>query len=131
MARESPDVLGLEIITGIGNGLMDKARGLGRRAGKRKAIEFPIGPRAAAFTMEPRGLQGIFPLPRHHELPREPRGWPMENKDRYRRNAEECIRLARSAKPQHKATLLKMAETWRRLADEIGLEKPASRKDAD
>jgi hypothetical protein len=55
----------------------------------------------------------------------------MENKDRYRRNAEECIRLARSAKPQHRATLLKMAETWQRLADEIARENPTRGKDAD
>jgi hypothetical protein len=54
----------------------------------------------------------------------------MENRDRYRRNAEECIRLGQSAKPQHKATLLEMAETWRRLAEEISPEKPASPKDA-
>jgi hypothetical protein len=54
-----------------------------------------------------------------------------ENKDGYRTNAEECIRLAQSAKPQHKAALLKMAEAWRRLADEIPGEKSASRKDAE
>ncbi len=55
----------------------------------------------------------------------------MENKNRYRRNAEECLRLAQSAKPQHKATLLEMAETWRRLADEISREKSKSRTDGD
>ena len=43
----------------------------------------------------------------------------MENKDRYRRNAEECLRLAQSATPQHRATLRKMAETWRRPAEEL------------
>ena len=55
----------------------------------------------------------------------------MDNKDRYRRNAEECLRLAQSAKPQHRATLLKMAETWRRLAEEIAREKPRPRRDAE
>jgi hypothetical protein len=55
----------------------------------------------------------------------------MENKDRYRSNAEECIRLAQGAKPQHKAALLKMAEAWRRLADEMPRQEPLSRKDAD
>jgi hypothetical protein len=55
----------------------------------------------------------------------------MEDKDRYRTNAEECIRLAQSAKPQHKAALLKMAEAWRRLADEIPREESSSRKDAE
>jgi hypothetical protein len=54
----------------------------------------------------------------------------MENKDRYRSNAEECIRLTQSAKPQHNAALLEMAETWRRLAEEIAREKPSSRKNA-
>ena len=54
----------------------------------------------------------------------------MEDKDRYRRNAEECVRLAQGAKPGHKAGLLKMAEAWRRLADEIPQEKSASRKNA-
>jgi hypothetical protein len=90
-----------------------------------------------AFAMEPARRLRIIPLPRRQDLPRDP-GRPMENKDRYRRNAEECLRnaeeclrLAQSAKPQHKATLLKMAETWRRLADEIAREKPASRNDAD
>jgi hypothetical protein len=48
----------------------------------------------------------------------------MENKDRYRSNADECIRLAQNAKPQHKAALLAMAETWRRLAEEIARENP-------
>lgn len=54
----------------------------------------------------------------------------MEDKDRYRRNAEECVRLAQGAKPEHKAALLKMAEAWRRLADEIPQEKSPSWKDA-
>jgi hypothetical protein len=58
------------------------------------------------------------------------RGRPMENKDRYRSNAEECIRLAQNAKPQHKAALLEMAETWRRLAEEIAREKSSFRKNA-
>jgi hypothetical protein len=55
----------------------------------------------------------------------------MENKDRYRTNAEECIRLAQGAKPQHKAALLTMAEAWRRLADEIPRGKSSSRKDPE
>ena len=48
----------------------------------------------------------------------------MENKDRYRRNAEECLRLAQSATPQHRATLRKMAETWRRPAEELAGKEP-------
>jgi hypothetical protein len=33
LARECPDALGMEIMTGIGNGLIEKARRLERRAG--------------------------------------------------------------------------------------------------
>jgi hypothetical protein len=33
LARESPDFLGTEIMTGIGNGLLEKARRLEQRAG--------------------------------------------------------------------------------------------------
>ena len=33
LARESPDFLGTEIMTGIGNGLLEKAQRLERRAG--------------------------------------------------------------------------------------------------
>ncbi len=53
----------------------------------------------------------------------------MDDKDRYRKNAEECIRLAQSAKSQHKETLLRMAETWRRLADEAAQGKRLPRKE--
>src|SRR5207244_4169720 len=53
----------------------------------------------------------------------------IDDKDSYRKNAEECIRLAQSAKPQHKATLLRMAETWRRLAEEAAQGKRLPRKE--
>jgi hypothetical protein len=37
----------------------------------------------------------------------------------YRRNASECVRLAQNAQnPADKALLLKMAETWLRLAEQ-------------
>ena len=32
LARESPDVLGMEIMTGVGNGLLEKARRLEQHA---------------------------------------------------------------------------------------------------
>jgi hypothetical protein len=35
LARESPDFLGMEIMTGLGNGLLEKAQRLERRAGIR------------------------------------------------------------------------------------------------
>jgi len=80
--------------------------------------------------MEPKPLQRNHLITTASGTLVQKRGRPMENKDRYRSNAEECIRLAQSAKPQHKAALLEMAETWRRLAEEIAREKPSSRKGA-
>jgi hypothetical protein len=35
-----------------------------------------------------------------------------------RRHAENCIEIAEGATPQHRAALLRMAETWIKLADE-------------
>ncbi len=43
----------------------------------------------------------------------------MPPADDYRRHASECVRLAQNAQnPGDKALLLKMAETWLRLADQ-------------
>ena len=43
----------------------------------------------------------------------------MSNADKYRRFAEECMRLSDEAKSlKRKATLLKMAQEWFRLAIE-------------
>jgi hypothetical protein len=80
--------------------------------------------------MEPKTSQRNHLFTTASGTPAQQRGRPMENKDRYRSNAEECIRLAQSAKPQHKAALLEMAETWRRLAEEMARQKPSSRKEA-
>lgn len=64
--------------------------------------------------MEPVRYQGI-------ETPgakgRGNRGMPSA--DDYRRHASECVRLAQNAQnPADKALLLKMAETWLRLAEQ-------------
>jgi hypothetical protein len=64
--------------------------------------------------MEPVRYQGI-------EAPgakgRGNRGMPSA--DDYRRHAIECVRLAQNAQnPADKALLLKMAETWLRLAEQ-------------
>ena len=43
----------------------------------------------------------------------------MPSADDYRRHATECVRLAQNAQnPADKALLLKMAETWLRLAEQ-------------
>ena len=39
LARECPDVLGMEIMTGVGNGLLEKARRLEQRAGGPAKLE--------------------------------------------------------------------------------------------
>jgi hypothetical protein len=36
----------------------------------------------------------------------------------FRRYAEDCRRLANSMKPEHKATLLEIADAWERVAEE-------------
>ena len=36
----------------------------------------------------------------------------MEDIEKFRQYAEECRRLAESMKPEHKATLLEIAEAW-------------------
>ncbi len=35
----------------------------------------------------------------------------------YRRRAEECVRLAQTAKPRHRAVLLEIASKWLELSD--------------
>jgi hypothetical protein len=43
----------------------------------------------------------------------------MDKSEEYRRFAEECVQIARSAKsPQSRAALLQMAQVWFRLAQE-------------
>ena len=42
----------------------------------------------------------------------------MPTAQQYRAHAEECVELAKRARPQDKAILLEMAEAWLRLADE-------------
>jgi hypothetical protein len=42
----------------------------------------------------------------------------MEDIEKFRQYAEECRRLAKSMKPEHKATLLEIAEAWDQCAEE-------------
>jgi hypothetical protein len=43
----------------------------------------------------------------------------MDRSDQYRRFAQECLELARTARSeQSKAVLLQMAQVWNRLAEE-------------
>jgi hypothetical protein len=45
----------------------------------------------------------------------------------YRRYASECVRLAQIiSNPTEKGVLLQMAETWRRLANEIESRNPST-----
>jgi hypothetical protein len=41
---------------------------------------------------------------------------------KFRGYAEDCRRLAKSMKPEHKATLLEIAEAWEKCADEADRE---------
>jgi hypothetical protein len=42
----------------------------------------------------------------------------MNLPEEFRRNADECVRLAKETiNPEHRASLLSMAQSWRRLAD--------------
>jgi hypothetical protein len=50
----------------------------------------------------------------------------METPQTYRLQAELCARYAERAKtPQHRASLLEMAQTWLRLADWAAAKRPA------
>ena len=41
----------------------------------------------------------------------------MKTQSDYRKLAEDCVRLAQTAKETHRAMLLNMAHTWLKLAD--------------
>ena len=49
----------------------------------------------------------------------------MRNAATYRRYAEECRRLAEILPPEHRKTMLEIAESWTKLAQEV--ERPGSR----
>ena len=42
----------------------------------------------------------------------------MKDVIKFREYAEDCRRLAKSMKPEHKATLLEIADAWDRVAEE-------------
>jgi hypothetical protein len=50
----------------------------------------------------------------------------MQSAAQYRIYAEECRKLAKTLKPENRATLLKIAEAWERCAAEM---EAASRED--
>ncbi len=43
----------------------------------------------------------------------------MKDVIKFREYAEDCRRLAKSMKPEHKATLLEIADAWERAAEEV------------
>ena len=43
----------------------------------------------------------------------------MQNPAKFRQYADECRKLAESAKPEHKQQLLKIAKAWEQIAQEI------------
>jgi hypothetical protein len=47
----------------------------------------------------------------------------MEDLEKFRKYAEECRRLAKSMKSEHKATLLEIAEAWDQCAEEAERER--------
>ena len=48
----------------------------------------------------------------------------MEDLEKFRNYAEECRRLAKSMKSEHKATLLEIAEAWDQCAEEAKAKEP-------
>jgi hypothetical protein len=46
----------------------------------------------------------------------------MKDVMKFREYAEDCRRLAKSMKPEHKATLLEIADAWDQCADEAARE---------
>ena len=44
----------------------------------------------------------------------------MQGATQYRDYADECRKLAKKLKPEHRDTLLKIAEAWDKCADEVG-----------
>jgi hypothetical protein len=53
------------------------------------------------------------------------RGLPMKDGMKFRGYAEDCRRLSKNMKPEHKATLLEIADAWDQCAEEA--EKEARR----
>ncbi len=47
------------------------------------------------------------------------RGLAMQNPAKFREYAEECKKLAETAKPDHKAKLLEIAKAWEECAREL------------
>jgi hypothetical protein len=56
--------------------------------------------------------------PRTTALPKITCREPMNPPEEFRRNADECVRLAKeTTNPEHRASLLSMAQSWRQLAN--------------
>ena len=47
----------------------------------------------------------------------------MKTQADYRRLAEDCVRLAQTAKETHRAMLLNMANTWLQLAGQVASDR--------
>jgi hypothetical protein len=53
----------------------------------------------------------------------------MNSPEEFRRNADECVRLAKETiDPDHRASLLSMAQSWRRLADAREARAPETKR---
>jgi hypothetical protein len=55
----------------------------------------------------------------------------MRDAATYLKFCEECLALARTAAPEHRAILLEMAEAWRRLAGEAEARGAPSRDEPE
>jgi len=47
----------------------------------------------------------------------------MQSATQYRNYADECRKLAQKLKPEHRETLIKIAESWDKCADEVEARK--------
>jgi len=61
---------------------------------------------------------GWIELPSHKTTERR-EGGIMKTQADYRKLAEDCVRLAQTAKETHRAMLLNMANTWLQFADQV------------
>jgi hypothetical protein len=68
----------------------------------------------------------VIPSKEQHQRP------SMKDVIKFREYAEDCRRLAKSMKPEHKATLLEIADAWDRVAEERerqgGKEEPGEKE---
>jgi hypothetical protein len=98
-----------------------------------KRIPIPIEPSGIVIwfrcrAKKARGTRRFHPeliirQSHHHQQSREG-VFAMQNPAKFREYAEECRKLAESAKPEHKKKLLEIARAWEECAREVEARQP-------